>query len=47
MSQRKAAAKIKAEGRIQKKDPNAVKKLKSPEFQNKIRKRVAEDNEGK
>ena len=32
---------------MKKEDPNAVKKLKSPEFQNKVRKRVADDNAGK
>ena len=41
--QKKALAKIKAQGGMKKEDPNAVKKLKSPEFQNKVKKRVADD----
>ena len=45
--QKKALAKIKAQGGMKKEDPNAVKKLKSPEFQNKVRKRVADDIAGK
>ena len=32
---------------MKKEDPNAVKRIKSPEFQTKVRKRVADDNEGK
>ena len=32
---------------MKKEDPNAIKKLKSPDSQNKIRKRVAEDISGK
>ena len=45
--QKKALAKMKAQCGMKKEDPNAVKKLKSPEFQNKVRKRVADDNAGK
>ena len=44
---RKPWLRIKAQGGMKKEDPNAVKKLKSPEFQNKVRKRVADDNAGK